>query len=125
MRFLILSAVWIAGFASIPVSLAGGGSYPPPASTFTLPTPAPGSGIWYTDLQASFPAVDWSDLDRLYIPSGHYPNLLLGGLPLRTADDPLVITNTGGQVRIGGLGFSSDVVVIRGGSNWALTGARM
>lgn len=101
---------------------AGGDGFPPPTLTFTLPQPPPGNGIWYPDLQASFPGVDWSDLDRLYIPAGHYPNLLLGGFPDRSAADPLVITNIGGQVRVGGLGFSSYVVVLRGGSNWVLTG---
>ncbi len=122
MRVLVVVLMLIAGSVPLSAADAGGRAFPPPDLTFTLPAPAPGGGIWYTDLQASFPGVDWADLDRLYIPAGHYPNLLLGGFPDRSASDPLVITNTGGQVRVGGLGFSSYVVVLRGGSNWVLTG---
>ena len=101
MKSVFVVCVVIAALAPAPIAAVGEQSYPPPVLTFILPTPSPGNGIWYTDLQASFPAVNWSDLDRLYIPAGHYPNLLLGGLPDRSPSDPLVITNTGGQVRVG------------------------
>ena len=90
-------------------------------STFTLPTPAPGNGIYYPDLAASFPDVDWQTLDRLYLPAGHFRFVRLGGLPERSAASPLVITNHGGQVRVGGLGHYYTFV-IGGGSHWRLTG---
>ncbi len=90
--------------------------------TFTLPGPSANGGMWFPDLQDSFPGVDWQTLDRLYIPAAHYRNVRLGNLPLRSAARPLVITNIGGQVRIGGLGFSSYNFVIEGGSYWQLTG---
>lgn len=92
-----------------------------PESTFTLPGPAGDGGIFYPDLQASFPAVNWATLDRLYIPAGHYKYIELGNLPNRSLNDPLVITNAGGQVRIGGLGHHY-VFHINGGSGWVLTG---
>src|SRR5689334_6526366 len=51
-------------------------------TTFTLPEPAPREGelpeIAYPDLAGSFPEVDWSALDRLYIPAGRYRSILLG-----------------------------------------------
>src|SRR5688500_10319551 len=60
-------------------------------SMFELPT-TEGEGIYYDDVQAAFPGVDWSDVDRLYNPAGTYPSLLLGNLPDRDPADPLVIT---------------------------------
>ncbi|MEM1203614.1 MAG: right-handed parallel beta-helix repeat-containing protein, partial [Acidobacteriota bacterium] len=54
--------------------------------------------------------------------AGHWGALLLGNLPDRSAADPLVITNHGGQVRIGGLGTGSYGILILGGSHWVLTG---
>ncbi|MEM7052195.1 MAG: right-handed parallel beta-helix repeat-containing protein [Acidobacteriota bacterium] len=89
--------------------------------TFTLPAPEPGGGMWF-DLQTRFPQVDWQTLDRLYIPAGHWCTLLLTGLPDRSPDRPLVITNIGGQVKLGGLGCSSHAILLRQGSNWRLTG---
>ncbi len=90
-------------------------------TTLTLPGPSGNGGMYFPDLQASFPEVDWQQLDRLYIPAAHYRFLNLGNLPQRTPDRPLVITNSGGQVRIGGLDFHY-VSSINGGSNWMLTG---
>lgn len=89
--------------------------------TFTLPLPNPGNGIYFPDVQASFPGVDWQNLDRLYIPAGHFKFLRLGNLPVRSAANPLVITNSGGQVRVGGLGHYYNFV-IGGGASWKLTG---
>ncbi|MEL7059564.1 MAG: right-handed parallel beta-helix repeat-containing protein [Acidobacteriota bacterium] len=89
--------------------------------TFTLPTPAAGAGLYLPDVQASYPDVDWQTLDRLYLPAAHYKFLRLGGLPQRSPQRPLVITNLGGQVRVGGLGHYYNFV-ISGGSNWRLTG---
>lgn len=93
----------------------------PPTTTFTLPGPNGQGGMFYNDLQNSFPEVDWSDLDRLYLPAAHYRYIFLGNLPQRTADDPLVITNLGGQVRVGGLDFHYNFI-LSGGSHWVLTG---
>ncbi|MEM6794743.1 MAG: hypothetical protein AAF725_12255 [Acidobacteriota bacterium] len=88
--------------------------------TLTLSPDAAG-GIFKPDLQASFPDVDWQTLDRLYLPAGHFKYLRLGNLPTRSADNPLIITNLGGQVRVGGLGHYY-VMAIAGGSHWKLTG---
>ncbi|MEM6795774.1 MAG: right-handed parallel beta-helix repeat-containing protein, partial [Acidobacteriota bacterium] len=91
--------------------------------TLTLPAPSsPGGGLWFSDVQDRFPDVDWSTLDRLYLPAGEWSNLLLGNLPMRSPDRPLVITNQGGQVRIGRFGGNSHPILIFGGSNWRLTG---
>ena len=89
--------------------------------SFTLPTPAPEAGLYLPDVQASFPDVDWQAIDRLYIPAAHYAFLRLGNLPERTAENRLVITNSGGQVRVGGLGHYY-MFVVSGGSNWVITG---
>lgn len=77
--------------------------------------------MYLIDLQASYPEVDWNTLDRLYIPADHYSFINLGNLPQRTPEHPLIITNIGGQVRIGGLDFHYNFA-IGGGSNWRLTG---
>lgn len=91
-------------------------------STFVLPTRA-GAGVYFPDVQASFPEVDWATLDRLYIPAGTYTSMNLGNLPDRTAEDPLVITNMGGQVRIGPNTPDGNYLwVMSGGSHWILTG---
>lgn len=109
----------LAAFAlGAPVATA---SASPGLVTLTLPGPAGNGGMYYPDLQASFPGVDWSQLDRLYVPAAHYRFINLGNLPQRTPDRPLVITNVGGQVRVGGLDFHYTVV-IGGGSNWSLSG---
>lgn len=106
-----------------------GGAYEPtygrfgePESTFVLPV---GGGdppsLSYADVQASFPEVDWSSLDRLYLPAGEYQRIHLGNLPERDSSRPLVITNSGGQVRAGGFDAGQPMVV-GGGRNWVLTG---
>ena len=93
-----------------------------PASTFTLPVPSGDTpALYHPDLLGDFPDVDFTTLDRLYIPAGRYRTILLGGLPERSADRPLVITNLGGQVQVGGLA-SNYVFSINGGTNWVLTG---
>jgi hypothetical protein len=96
-----------------------------PETTFTLPVPAAAAGkmpeLYYPDLAQKFPDVAWSTLDRLYIPAGKYRTIQLGGLPKRSAARPLVITNLGGQVKVGG-DAANYVFVINGGSNWVLTG---
>lgn len=97
------------------------GRWPPPESTFTLPTISEGAGYHYPDIQASFPDVDWSRLDRLYIPAGRYRFIRIGNLPARDPARPLVITNRGGQVRVGGFDHHF-VCSIGGGSGWVLTG---
>jgi hypothetical protein len=103
---------------------SGPGRWGEPQSTFTLPAPSPGTGtpaLNHPELTKEFTTVDWSTLDRLYIPAGAYRSILLGGLPARSADRPLVITNLGGQVKVGGAA-ANYVFVIRGGKNWVLTG---
>lgn len=96
--------------------------WPKPQSTFTLPKPAEEPGeLYYPDLVEAFPDVDFDTLDRLYLPAGIYRTVLLGGLPERSPDRPLVITNHGGQVRVGGYA-ANYVFNIKGGKNWVLTG---
>jgi len=97
------------------------GVFGPPGASFTLPTPNEGSGIYLPDIQASHPEVDWQGINRLYIPAGHYPFIRIGNLPDRSADNRLVITNIGGQVRVGGLDHYY-LFVVGGGSHWVLTG---
>lgn len=97
------------------------GRWGAPTRTFTLPEPEQGDGLYVPDVQDRYPDVDWSTLERLYIPAGHYKFLRLGNLPERDPADPLVITNKGGQVRIGGLDHHY-VCVLSGGSGWVLTG---
>lgn len=98
------------------------GRFGAPETTFVLPA-REGTGIYYPDVQASFPDVDWSTLDRLYVPAGQYTAMNLGNLPERTPDRPLVITNMGGQVRIGPNDPDGNYLwVMNGGSNWILTG---
>lgn len=116
---------------------AGGGGGGEPSGTCTqdgdgrwgradlvvaIPAPAEaGAAVYVADVQAAFPDVDWQAVDRLTLPAGHWRSLYLGNLPQRSKDDPLVITNAGGQVRIGGLGANYNVS-INGGSGWVLTG---
>ncbi len=91
-------------------------------STLTLPTRPACEGLYYNDIQASFPLVDFSNLDRIYIPAGHYKFIRLGNLPDKTVSNPLIITNQGGQVRVGGCGHYYNFN-LGGGSHWQLTGA--
>jgi hypothetical protein len=91
-----------------------------PLNTFTLPYPSSGD-LYLPDVQKSHPGVDWATLDRLYLSAGHYGFIKLGNLPARSPERPLVITNKGGQVRVGGTGHYY-LFVMEGGSNWKLTG---
>lgn len=95
-----------------------------PENTFTLPAPSANGGLYFPDVQASFPEVDWATLDRLYIPAGTYRLINLGNLPDREASRPLVITNHGGQVVIFPPEGSTQGYIwsVRGGSNWVITG---
>ena len=98
------------------------GRFGVPATTFTLPKPAGDfPALYVLDVQAAHPTVDWATLDRLYIPAGAYKTILLGNLPVRTAERPLVITNLGGQVKVGGKA-ANYVFSLQGGKNWILTG---
>ena len=89
----------------------------------TLSPPDANGGLYDIDVQASYTAANWSDVDRLYIPAGHYKFMRIGNLPDRCGENqkPLVITNLGGQVRVGGLGHYY-IMGISGGCNWVLTG---
>jgi hypothetical protein len=73
------------------------------------------------DVQTKFPEVPWATLDRLYIPAGKYRSIQLGNLPERDPAKPLVITNLGGQVRVGGSGAGFNVS-LGGGKGWVFTG---
>ena len=96
-----------------------------PENTFTLPVPTAANGdlpvLYHPDLAKDFPEVDFATLDRLYVPAGEYKTILLGKLPERSAERPLVITNLGGQVKVGGQA-ANYVFSIGGGRNWILTG---
>ncbi len=96
-------------------------SYAGTLNTFTLPSKNTCEGSYYADIQSSFPQVDFNTLDRLYIPAGHYSFYQIGNLPQRNSSNPLVISNQGGQVRVGGCGHHYNFN-ISGGSNWKLTG---
>ncbi len=98
------------------------GRFGTPENTFVLPATGGGQTIYYDDVQASFPDVDWQTLDRLYLPAGHYRSLRIGNLPARTADRPLVITNQGGQVFVGENPGGNYIWSMGGGSGWILTG---
>ena len=121
-----------AGTATAGASEAGQGGAPTepseaapfgiPETTFTLPIPGGDKpALYHPDLGSEFPDVDFSTLDRLYLPAGEYRTVLLGGLPQRSPERPLVITNVGGQVKVGGEA-SNYVFSINGGTNWVLTG---
>ena len=98
------------------------GVFGEPETTFTLPVPSGDKpALYHPDLVGEFPEVDFSTLDRLYIPAGEYRTVLLGGLPERSPERPLVITNQGGQVKVGGEA-SNYVFSVSGGTNWVLTG---
>jgi hypothetical protein len=95
-----------------------------PDSNFTIPPGTHASGafsIHAPDVQAAWPEVDWTNLDRLYIPAGEYAFVRLGNLPERTPERPLVITNKDGQVRIGAKDHGY-LASLTGGSHWILTG---
>jgi hypothetical protein len=98
------------------------GRFGEPETTFTLPVPAGElPALYHPDLVADFPEVDFATLDRLYIPAGRYRTILLGKLPAREPERPLVISNIDGQVQVGGQA-ANYVFSINGGSNWVLTG---
>ncbi len=92
-----------------------------PALTFELP-PSSAGQFAYADVQAKFPAVDWANLDRLYLPAGHYTNIELGNLPTRDAARPLIITNKGGQVVVGFNPNGNYIWSFHDGAHWILTG---
>jgi hypothetical protein len=96
-----------------------------PLTSFTLPLPKAAAGalpeLYHPDLVKDFPDVDFTTLDRLYIPAGEYKTILLGKLPDRAPAHPLVITNLGGQVKVGGQA-ANYVFSLSGGTNWILTG---
>jgi hypothetical protein len=99
-----------------------GGRGAVPLTAFTLPVPdGDAPALYHPDLVGDFPEIDFATLDRLYIPAGEYRSVLLGGLPERDPERPLVITNLGGQVKVGGRA-ANYVFSINGGSGWVLTG---
>ena len=100
------------------------GRFGAPLETFTLPGPDGVGAMYIPDVQARFPAVRWSTLDRLYVPAGTYALINLGNLPVRTAEHPLVITNHGGQVVLRPPAGShyGYLWVLNGGAHWVATG---
>jgi hypothetical protein len=97
------------------------GQWGVPQFTLTVPAPPLGQGVYLVDIQASYPAIDWSTLDRLYLEGGEYKYLRIGNLPARSPNRPLVITNINGQVRVGGQDHYY-LFVLSGGANWIVTG---
>jgi len=97
------------------------GRWPSPKNVFTLPPKNDGQGYYYKDIQASFPGVNWQRIDRLYIPAGNYKYIYLGNLPERSQCNPLIISNSGGQVKVGGFDHHY-LFLLQGGKNWVLTG---
>ena len=87
----------------------------------TLTISGTNNQLYLIDIQNSYPNVDWSTLDRLYIDAGQYKFIRIGNLPNRNASRPLIITNINGQVRVGGLDHYY-LMSISGGTNWILTG---
>ncbi len=89
-----------------------------------------GNYIQVNDIKAKFPQYDWTDPSLKFyvtIPAGQYKHVRIGGLPDRRGKSPVIITNTGGQVRIGGTGlpesdWSDNTLWISGGANWKITG---
>src|SRR4030042_1415706 len=84
-----------AGSGAPSVNGSSSGGWGDPGTPFPLPEPAPGAGkpaLYHPELAKEFTDVDWSTLDRLYIPAGEYRTILLGGLPARSADRPPAIT---------------------------------
>jgi hypothetical protein len=81
------------------------------------------NGLYLIDIQASYPDVNWTAVDRIYIQAGQYKFIRIGNLPDRsvTPDRPLIITNIDGQVRVGGMEHYY-LFSISGGKNWILTG---
>ena len=68
--------------AGAPSGNSGSGStsghWAEPRSTFTLPVPEPGAGkpaLYHPELTSEFATVDWSTVDRLYIPAGAYRSI--------------------------------------------------
>src|SRR5678816_4488231 len=70
------------------------GHFGTPTTTLTLMPQSVTGGriINYPDVQASFPGTDWSTLDRLYIPAGHYKSIMLQNLPTRAASGAVSYT---------------------------------
>lgn len=112
------------GTAGAPGSCDAFGHFGVPTSTFTLPVQGSGASqtLAYDDVQKSFPSVDWTTLERLYLPAGSYQELQLGNLPARDPAHPLVITNKGGQVFVGNNPNGNYIWSMGGGSGWVLTG---
>lgn len=99
------------------------GRFGAPTVTYELAVNTSDGGLYVKDVVALLTekGIDPQKLDRLYLKGGRYAFVYLGNLPKRTRDKPLVITNRGGQVKIGGL-RDGYVLSLNGGSGWVLTG---
>ena len=122
-RLLWVSAMvaFFAGVSTAQGLLNPDGEWGAPEFTLTVAAPPLGQGVYLVDIQASYPAIDWNTLDRLYLEGGEYKFLRIGNLPVRSPDRPLIITNIHGQVRVGGQGHYY-LFVLSGGANWIVTG---
>lgn len=99
------------------------GRFGVPKTTYALGPNTLEGGIYVKDVVAFLTekGVDPLTLDRLYLKAGRYPFVYLGNLPKRDRARPLVITNQGGQVKIGAL-RDGYVLSLGGGSGWVFTG---
>ncbi len=81
-----LMVVFFAGVGSAQGPRNPDGEWGAPEFTLTIPAPALGQGLYLIDIQASYPAVDWNTLDRIYLEGGEYKFLRIGNLPARSPD---------------------------------------
>ncbi|HJT74459.1 MAG TPA: PKD domain-containing protein, partial [Chitinophaga sp.] len=101
-----------------------GGKVPPstpkPANKRVVAKTNIGNGMYYTDAMKSF---GLNPGDTLCIAAGDYEFIQLGKL-VGTADKPIVITNCGGQVRVGIRTLKSDIAFnIMGGKYLHINGS--
>ena len=99
------------------------GRFGAPKTSYELAVNTSDGGLYVKDVVAFLTekGVDPATLDRLYIKAGRYAFVYLGNLPKRERSRPLVITNKGGQVKIGAL-RDGYVLSLQGGSGWVFTG---
>lgn len=99
------------------------GRFGAPTVTYELAPNTSDGGLYVKDVVALLTekGIDPQKIDRLYLKGGRYAFVYLGNLPKRDRKRPLVITNRGGQVKIGAL-RDGYVLSLNGGSGWVLTG---
>lgn len=87
------------------------------------------TGLTIVDIdltKAPYSSMDWENIERIFIPAGYYDYFRIKNLPRRDAqDDPLIITNWGGQVVISvpdSQPSNQSISNLNGGTNWIFTG---